>query len=429
MQKFFTVSCLCLGLSLTGCLESPQPSVPPPMAEQTTQPVATMPQTAEPTTPTAKAVTTLLNEIGGKWTLTAEGTVKSITADGSKMSGEAVKMFGEQPDMETLQILNYRELRDGMIDDLKGLTNLRNLSIVNAGITDKAVKTIAEAFPNLRSLDLSSNENLTGEALKSIATLKDLEVLTIIYCAFGDFGMIDVASLPRLRALDIRANMVGNTGLGFLAKIQSLRSLKHRSSSVDDYGMEALTQAMNLESLLMQDFEITDATGELLKKFEKLRELEVFRCKGFGPQGVLELKGMPLTRLTLRDLESMDDSGMEVFRELPTLRRLYLIELPSVSDAGLASLAFLKELEVLDIGEVPMTDESLKVISPLPNLRDLSIRSTDITDAGVDALLSMPKLERLALRDNAGLSNTGRQRLREKGYTRLDFGATTVSNE
>ena len=431
MKKFFAVSCLCLALGLTGCSESPRPAppTPTPTVEQTPQPAAA-PKTAEPSTPEAKAAVLLLKEIGGKWIFTPTGTLKSIAVDSSRMTEEAIKTFGNQADLETLQIVNYRELRDPMLDALKGLTKLKSLSLVNSGITDTAVKTIAEAFPNLTALDLSKNTVLTDESLKSIATLKELETLTIFYCGFSEFGMMDVASLPKLRTVDIRGNMaIGNTGLGFLAKMPTLRSLKHRSPAVDDYGMETLTEATNLEALLMQDFNVTDATGASLKKFEKLKELEIFRCQGFGSSGVLELKGMPLTRLTLRDLPSVDDTAMEVFRELPALKRLYLNELASVTDAGLATLSFLKELEVLDVWEVAITDKSLEVISKLPNVKELSIRSTNISDAGVDLLLLMPKLTNLMLKDNADLSDAGKRRLKEKGYKKLDFGSTALAEE
>lgn len=341
-----------------------------------------------------------------------------------------MKLFGEQPDLEVLQVSNFRELNDAMVAGLKELKKLKNLSIVNSGITDAAVKTIAESFPSLVSLDLSKNTILTDESLKSIAALKNLETLSINYCGFGEFGMMDVASLPKLKSLDIRANMtVGNTGLDFLSKVPTLKVLKHRSPAVDDYGLETLTAASNLEALLMQDFNVTDAAGASLKKFEKLKELEIFRCQGFGSTGLLELKGMPLTRLTLRDLPSVDDSGMEVFRELPTLKRLYLNELPSVTDAGLTSLLFLKELEVLDIWEVGITDKSLETITKLPNVKDISIRSTNISDAAVDSLLSMPKLESLTLKDNVSLTDVGKRRLQSKGYKKLDFGLATPSEE
>ena len=72
----------------------------------------------------------------------------------------------------------------------------------------------------------------------------------------------------------------------------------------------------------MQDFGITSQAGQYLAKLDNLTQLEIFRCQGFGSEGVLALKGMKLTRLTLRDLPMVDDQAMEVFTDLPELKRL-----------------------------------------------------------------------------------------------------------
>jgi hypothetical protein len=94
-------------------------------------------------------------------------------------------------------------------------------------------------------------------------------------------------------------------------------------------------------------------TSKYLAQLENLTQLEIFRCQGFGWEGVQALAGMKLTRLTLRDLPMVDDSALVVFTDLPQLRRLYLHELGSISDSGLENLAALKSLELLDIWEVP----------------------------------------------------------------------------
>ncbi len=79
-----------------------------------------------------------------------------------------------------------------------------------------------------------------------------------------------------------------------------------------------------------------------------------------APKGVLALKGMKLTRLTLRDLPMVDDQALAVLADLPELQRLYLHEIASISDSGLQHLASLAKLEVLDIWTVPqMTDATV----------------------------------------------------------------------
>ena len=142
--------------------------------------------------------------------------------------------------------------------------------------------------------------------------------------------------------------------------------------------------------MLIQDFAITNQAGQHLAKLPKLTQLEIFRCQGFGSDGLLALKGMKLTRLTLRDLPMIDDRGLAVLADLPELRRLYVHEIASISDSGLQHLASLKSLEVLDIWTVPqMTDATVDIIATLPNLKELSIRTTGVTDAAVDKLLGM----------------------------------------
>ena len=120
----------------------------------------------------------------------------------------------------------------------------------------------------------------------------------------------------------------------------------------------------SLSAGVTQGFAIGDPSGQHLAKLGKLTQLEVFRCQGFGTEGVLALKGMNLSRLTLRDLPNVDDRAMEVFDELPKLKRLYLHELTSVGDSGLSHLVALKSLELLDIWTVPqMTDATVEVIA------------------------------------------------------------------
>jgi uncharacterized protein (DUF433 family) len=108
----------------------------------------------------------------------ASGTVKEIViADGSGVTADDVALFGRLDGLEKLQILNCREFDDAMVSQLTGLSHLSSLAITNSGITDAAVETIAASFPDLVELDLSSNTNLTGAAMRSIATLAKLERL------------------------------------------------------------------------------------------------------------------------------------------------------------------------------------------------------------------------------------------------------------
>ncbi len=438
-------------LCFAGCPEQkPQQSTGAPQsAEQKPTPAKKAEPKIEPSTDEAKQLVELVGKLSGgvggsddesaaeklargienarakkSFELTPAGTVKSVTLDTSDLDAASFDLFAKQPDLEKLLISNYRELSDSMLEQLAPLKNLKSIRALNSSITDDGVRAIVRQFPNLRELDLSSNTLLTGEVMQEIAKLNDLETLTIRYCRFDDFSMLDIAKMPKLKSIDVRANMeVSNTGLGYLAELPMLSSFMHMSSAIDDHGLEALSVAKNMESLHMQDFAISNQAGEYLKRFEKLNNLVVFRCNNFGSEGVLALKGLPLNRLTLRGLPSLDDTGTAVFRDLPQLKRLYLQELPSVSDAGMMNLVGLKDLEVLDIWMIPLTDKSMETISKLTNLRELSIRTTNLTDAAVDQILALPKLQRLTFKDNAKVTEEGKKKLRDsKKFRTLDLG-------
>ena len=384
--------------------------------------------TAEPAT--AADVTlakTRLAALGkaAKFRLDDAGKLTEIAIeDGADLTADDVALFGRLADLKKLQILNCRVLNDAMVGQLTGLQRLDTLALTNSAITDAGVQQLAEAFPDLVELDLSSNTNMTGTALKLIASLRKLERLTLLQNRFNDLNTRRLSKMPQLRTLDLRGNMeAGDMTLAVVGKLPQLTGLKHRSTAVTDSGLTDLAGSQTLESLLMQDFAITNAAGPQLAKLSKLSSLEIFRCQGFGSEGVLALAGMPLTRLTLRDLPDVGDPALAVLTSLPHLKRLYLHELASVGDEGLRQLASARELEVLDIWSLPkMTDATVAVIAGLPNLKELSIRETGVTEASAGTIAAMPKLQSLTFKDNGPLSAENAAKLSGRTWKKIDLG-------
>jgi len=353
------------------------------------------------------------------------GWLKEIVVkDGSALTADDLTLFGKLTDLEKLQVFNCRSLDDEMAAKLAGLKGLKTLALTNSTINDATVELIVKSFPALVDLDLSSNTNLTSGILKTICQLTKLQKLALVQNRFNDISTQQLAALIELRSLDLRGNMeAGDMTLEVVGKLPKLTGFKHRSTAVNDGGMEYLSANQSIESLLLQDFVITDQSGPHLAKLSKLSQLEVFRCQGFGTEGVLALKGMGLTRLTLRDLPNIDDRAFEVFDDLPKLRRLYLHELTSISDSGLKHLENLKSLEVLDIWTVPqLSDATLDVIAGLPNLKELTLRTTGVTDTAIDKLLALPNLQTLVFKENGSVSPEAVKKLASKKWAKLDVG-------
>ena len=365
-----------------------------------------------------------IEEIGGTVKL-AEGEITQVLFDDCSNVGEAdVELIGGLSKLQKLQFENYRTLNDETVAKLAKLQNLTSLSITNTVITDATVDFIVSAFPKLTELDLSSNTNMTPGALDKIAKLAGLKTLILVQNRFNEISTLSLEDLKQLKVLDLRGNMeAGNLSMEVVAGLPELTAFKHRSNIVSDDGMEKFATASKLESLLIQDFLITGQSGQHLAKLTKLKQLEIFRCQAFDSQGVLALKGMGFERLTLRGLPAVDDSAMDVLKDLPKLKKLFLHELDSVSDNGLKNLASLQSLELLDVWSVSqLTDASMDVIAKLPNLRELSLRTTGVTDAAIEKILAMPKLQVLTMKENGSVTEAALKKLESKKWTKLDIG-------
>jgi hypothetical protein len=84
---------------------------------------------------------------------------------------------------------------------------------------------------------------------------------------------------------------------------------------------------------------------------------------------------------------------------IATLQTVYEMEIVAtkLTDAGLASIAKLRNLEVLHLdGNAMMTDEGLKALATLPKLRHLRLTGP-FTDRGVEYLAALPSLKVLWL--------------------------------
>jgi len=376
------------------------------------------------------AVIARLQALGGaaRHVADAEGRLTEVVVtDGSQLTAEDLALLGGLEHLRVLQIFDCRTLDDAAAGALTDSGTVTVLALTNAALTDDGVKAIVANCRGLVELDLSSNTNLTGSAMRAIAELDRLERLTLVQTRFNDLALRRLAKLEGLRALDLRGNMeAGDLTLEVVGRLPRVTGFKHRSTVVTDVGIAGMTASDTLRSLLLQDFAITDAAGEQLARLAGLDSLEIFRCQGFGTEGVKALAGLPLTRLTLRDLPDVRDAALEVLGSLPNLQRLYLHELPSVGDGGLRQLAAARSLRVLDVWSVPgMTDATLEVIAGLPALEELSIRETGVSDAAIARILAMPKLTSLTFKDNGALSADAVSALAGRRWKKLDLGADT----
>ncbi len=151
------------------------------------------------------------------------------------------------------------------------------------------------------------------------------------------------------------------------------------------------------------------------------------------PRWPLSLLGEPYARLWRRvgsvelNDSSVTDADLAHLAGLTNLQVLYL-DNTQVTDAGLAHLTGLTNLQVLDLDNTQVTDAGLAHLAGLTNLKGLGLSNTQVTDTGLAHLTGLTNLQVLDL-DNTQVTDAGLAHL--AGLTNLQnlwLGNTQVTD-
>jgi hypothetical protein len=104
-----------------------------------------------------------------------------------------------------------------------------------------------------------------------------------------------------------------------------------------------------------------------------------------------------LEKANLVEIDGLTDQSLAFIGKLSGLKELNLGD-SQVTNAGLKPLAWLRNLETLDVGWTKdVGDEGLATLAGLPKLRVLGLGGTKVSDAGLARLASFPALEEVRL--------------------------------
>jgi hypothetical protein len=154
---------------------------------------------------------------------------------------------------------------------------------------------------------------------------------------------------------------------------------------------------------------VTDADLQKLKDLPGLVELRI----GYDVVGFDRAKPEGLTKPPARGISSkITDEGMKHVAGLTNLRGLSL-QSDKIGDRGLVHVEGLRRLESLDVGSSKVTDEGMKSIGRLTQLRALRLDCPALTDAGLKELHGLKNVERLYI-DHFELSDAAIAALKAK---------------
>lgn len=133
-----------------------------------------------------------------------------------------------------------------------------------------------------------------------------------------------------------------------------------------------------------------------------------------------------LEELNLRNT-AVGDAGLAHLKGMSKLEKLYVRKNPAtreVTNAGMAQLAGLTNIEMTNIGGPDLTDDGLRHLANIKKLNHLTITDGKITDKGLRHLEGLKALSYLNIKSQKDLSPAALERLRRKlpGLAMLSIG-------
>jgi hypothetical protein len=212
-----------------------------------------------------------------------------------------------------------------------------------------------------------------------------------------------IRELPKLSAQE-RAD----TQVAYEVKYTpGLRSADYRGYRLSLQGFSELAKLKNLTTLNLNDTPADDAAMKTLAGLHHLNELALSRSK-VTDEGVKTIAGLHLRLLDL-GYSNISNRTLEILaRKMPDIENLFLAG-TEVDDDGMAALARLANLSILDLCQTKITDRGLEPLSQLTNLEELNLARTKVGNAGLPRLKNLNSLTCLELSEtsvtDAGLSS------------------------
>jgi formylglycine-generating enzyme required for sulfatase activity len=327
----------------------------------------------------------------------------------------ALKALAEPVD---LHIDGRNELTAAQLAALAQAPRLRGLHLsgIGPGVTDADLAVLAD-HPQLELLHLTGGAKLTDGLIPHLARLDQLEQLELDAAEITDDGLQRLPALKRLRTLRLArtqsrglalARLAGaplenfscdhlsNEGAGLLAEFRQLRELWLAGSPLTAPGLAQIARLPLVSNLDLSGCrELADEDFAVLGDLDELRWLQLPETAAGdrAVAGLVRLNNLQALRIGSSELS---DAGARRICEVVSLRNLVITgDAAQLTDAALADLWRLVNLDSLEISAPQLTGSGLASLHELPQLQWLSLGSPALGDAALENAARSSSLERL----------------------------------
>lgn len=203
--------------------------------------------------------------------------LKGLSLYGDWLHDDTLTSLGALRGLNWLELFETPNLTGEVLKHVSQLRELECLVIARAvGVDDRKAEHLRK-LQKLRKIDFRQTA-ITDATVTQLGSLKELEWIDLAGSAACDKGAEAIASLPKLKFLKLTMTHVGDKGVEAISQLKELQYLDLRGSRVTDAGLVAIGRMTELQHLELSPLEVTDEGIRQLKGLTKLKELS------FGPR-------------------------------------------------------------------------------------------------------------------------------------------------
>lgn len=253
----------------------------------------------------------------------------------------------------------------------------------------------------LTAVSLRADEAEIAKLLKEkgVTVTETKGVVTAVAVSDGkkltdaDFGQI--GKLTHLKTLDLN-NCLNDERLAQLADLAELEYFQSNLAQITDEGMKPLARLKSLRNLKMfhPGPAFSGAGLAHLAALPQFHQLTVAGSLAFNDEGMAAVAKLPKLQEFRTWHAGATQEGVKKLKELPNLKSLNLgqrltYKPPACpTDETIAIVADLKSLETLQLSEARLTFTALQQLKRLPALKKLTLEGIDLPKADVERLKS-----------------------------------------
>jgi hypothetical protein len=178
-------------------------------------------------------------------------------------------------------------------------------------------------------------------------------------------GLLNEFPPDTLQALDVANFELSDALLTTIGNLHSLRALKLKGSDINDAGIKSLGGLPNLQYIDLAKTLVSGAGLHNLTASKDIRRIDL-SWDAISPDLTQNLTNFPKLACLFLARSHVKDSDLHNIAKIKTLEHLKISSNSGITDSGIGSLATLKHLRTLELGDTKVTPKGLQALKGLP---------------------------------------------------------------